>query len=82
MQKTAENNTEYSKKETISKIDHFAKSLAHAKMGSLGWNFFFQKRARNDSTRTVELFCAKNRWKKHRTFEKWDHFESQPFKSL
>ena len=41
--------------------------------------FFFQKHAKNDSTGTVELFCAKNRWKQHRIFEKWDHFQNRPF---
>ena len=37
-----------------------------------------QKRAKNDSTSTLELFCAKNRCKKHEIFEKWDHFENRP----
>ena len=37
-----------------------------------------QKRAKNDSTTTLELFCAKDRWKKHQIFEKWDHFENRP----
>ena len=27
---------------------------------------------------TLELFCAKNRWKKHQIFEKWDDFENRP----
>ena len=37
-----------------------------------------QKRAKNDSTSTLKLFCAKDRCKKHQIFEKWDHFESRP----
>ena len=37
-----------------------------------------QKRAKKDSTSTLELFCAKNRCKKHQIFEKWDHFENRP----
>ena len=37
-----------------------------------------QKHAKNYSTRTLELFCAKNRSKKHQIFEKWDDFENQP----
>ena len=34
--------------------------------------------AKNDSTRTLELFCAKNHSKKHQIFDKWDHFENRP----
>ena len=30
------------------------------------------------STRTLELFCAKNRSKKPQIFEKWDDFENRP----
>ena len=37
-----------------------------------------RKRAKNDYPGTLELFCAKNRWKKHQIFEKWDHFENRP----
>jgi len=74
VQKTAGKNTEYSRNETILKIS-LSKVYSPCKLGSLGWNFFFQKHAKIASTRTVELFCAKkNRWKKHRIFEKWDHF--------
>ena len=38
-----------------------------------------QKNNRKHSTRTLEVFCAKNRLKKHQIFETWDNFESQPF---
>ena len=30
------------------------------------------------STNHLEIFCVKNRSKKHEILEKWDHFESQP----
>ena len=33
---------------------------------------------KNHSTGTLELFCAKNRLKKHQKFKKWDHFENRP----
>ena len=37
-----------------------------------------QKHAKNDSTTTLELFCAKSTSKKHQIFEKWYHFENRP----
>ena len=77
-EKTAWKNSEYSRNETILKIDHFGKSIAHAKW-AIWVTFFFQKHAENGSTRTIELFCAHNHLKKHRIFEKWDHFENRPF---
>ena len=70
VQKTAGKNSQYSRKETILKIDHFGKSIAQAK--SVLWVkiFFLQKYAENECTRTIKLFCAKNRWKKRPVFEK------------
>ena len=48
-------------------------------MVSLGQKFKkFQKHAKNHSTRTLEMFCAKNRSKKHQVLEKWDDFENRP----
>ena len=64
VQKTAGKNSQYSRTETILKIDHFGKSIAHAKWAVWVKNFFLQKYAENESTRTIKLFCAKNRWKK------------------
>ena len=59
VQKTANKNSQYSRNETILKIDHFGKSIC--KMGSLGENIFFlQKYAENESKGTIKLFCAKN----------------------
>ena len=44
------------------------------------FNFFFsQKHAENDSTKTIELLCAKNRVQKHQIVEIWEHFENPPF---
>ena len=34
-----------------------------------------KKNAKNDSLIILELFCAKNRLRKHQIFEKWDDFE-------
>ena len=42
VQKTAGKNSRYSKNETISKIDHFGKSTAHAKWAVWVKNFFLQ----------------------------------------
>ena len=78
MQKTARKNTKYSRNETILKIGHLAKAIDFAKWSVWVKNSNGQKRAKNDSTSTLELFCAKNRLKKHQIFEKWDHFENQP----
>ena len=34
---------------------------------------------KNDSLRTLQLFCPKrNRWKKHQIFEKWENFKKRP----
>ena len=48
----------------MSKIDHFCRSIAHAKWAVWVQSFFSQRHAQNDFTTTIELFCAKNRWKK------------------
>ena len=84
MQKTARKNTKYSTHERILKIGYFAKAIAHAKAITFAkwsvWvkNLKCQKHAKNDSTRTLELFCAKNPSKKHQIFEKWEDFENRP----
>ena len=52
-QKTAGKNSQYSRKETILKIDHFGKSIAHAKWAVWVKNSFLQKDAENESTRTI-----------------------------
>ena len=60
------------------KIGHLAKAIDFAKWLVSVKNSKGQKRAKNDSTSTLELFCAKNRLKKHQIFEKWDHYENRP----
>ena len=70
VQKPAGKNTQYSRNETILKINHFGQAIAHAKCPVLVQFFFAQKHAENDSTRTIELFCTKNRWKKYPIFQK------------
>ena len=64
VQKTAKKNSQYLRNETILKIDHSRKSIAHAKWAVWVKNSFLQKDAENESTRTSKLFCAKNRLKK------------------
>ena len=71
MQKTALKNTKYSRNETILKIGHLAKAIAHAKVIAFAkwslWvkNYKCQKHAKNPSTGTIELFCAKKHLKKN-----------------
>ena len=68
----------------ILKIGHLAKAMAHAKAITFAkcsvWvkNQKCQKHAKNHCTRTLELFCAKNRSKKHQLLEKLDDFENRP----
>ena len=76
--KTAGKNTIYSRNKTIVKIGHLAKAIDFARWSAWLKNSNGQKRAKKDSTSTLELFCAKNRCKKHQIFEKWDHFENRP----
>ena len=64
VQKTAGKNSKYSRNKTILKIDHFGKSIAHAKWAVWVKIFFLQKYAENLFTRRIKLFCAKNRYKK------------------
>ena len=78
MQKTAWKNTKYSRNETILKIGHLAKAIDFAKWSVWVKNSNGKRRVKNDSTSTLELFCAKNCMKKHQIFEKWDHFENRP----
>ena len=71
------------KSPNIQKWDHFenrpsCKGYRLCKMVSLAQKFKSQKRAKNDFASKLELFCAKNRLKKHQIFEKWDHFENRP----
>ena len=60
------------------KIQHLAKAIDFAKWSAWVKNSNGEKRVKKDSTSTLELFCAKSRWKKHHIFEKWDNFENRP----
>ena len=61
VQKSAHKNTKYSKNERILKMGRFAKAIEFAKWSVWVKNENGQKHAKNDSTSTLELFCAKNR---------------------
>ena len=78
MQKTAGKNTKYSRNETILKIGHLAKAIAFAKWSVWLKNSNGQKRAKKDSTSTLELFCGKKPLEKTPNIRKWDYFESRP----
>ena len=57
------------------------KGYSLCKMVSLGQKLDMPKTCENLSTRTLQLFCAKKRSKKHQMFEKWDNFVNrQPWK--
>ena len=76
VQKTARKNTQYWRNETILKIGHLPKAIAHAKAIAFAkWsvsvkNYKCLKHAKNHSSRTVQLFSAKNDSKKHQILEK------------
>ena len=53
--------TKYSTNESILKMGHLAKAIDFAKWSVWVKNENGQKHAKNDSTSTVELFCAKKR---------------------
>ena len=78
MQKTAGKNTKYSRNELTLKIGHLAKAIGFAKWSVWVKNKNAQKYATNDSTRTLELFCGRNCWKKHQIFGKLEDFENRP----
>ena len=78
MQKTAPKNTKYSRNENILKIGHHAKAIAHAKSSLWVKSLNSKKHVKIHSTNHLELFCKKNRSKKHEVFENWDHFKNRP----
>ena len=78
VQKTAPKNTKYSRNETILKIGHHAKAIAHAKSSLWLKNQNSKKHVKIHSTNHLKWFCAKNRSKKHQIIEKWDHFKNRP----
>ena len=70
LQKTAPKNTKYSRNESILKIGHYAKAIAHAKSSLWLKNKNSKKHVKIHSTNHLQLFSAKNRSKKHEIFEK------------
>ena len=62
----------------IQQFSNLAKAIDFSKWSVWLKNSNGQKRGKNDSASKLELFCAKNRLKKHQLFEKWDHFENRP----
>ena len=78
LQKIAWKNTKCSRNETILKIGHLAKPIDFAKWSLWLKHWNGQKRVKNDSTSTLELFCGKKPCKNDHIFEKWDHFENRP----
>ena len=78
VQKTAWKNTKYSTNETILKIAHHAKPIAFVKSSLWVKNENSKKHVKIYSTSDLQMFCAKNRLKKHQIFEKWDDFENRP----
>ena len=65
MQKTAPKNTKYSRNETILKIAHHAKAIAHAKSSLWVKNQNSSKHVKINSTNHLQCFCAKKSSKKH-----------------
>ena len=78
VQKTALKNTKYSRNESILKIGHHAKAIAHAKSSLWIKKKNSKKHVKIHSTNHLQLFCTKDRSKKHQIFEKWEHFENRP----
>ena len=67
VQKTAPKNTKYSRNESILKIGHHAcKGYSPCEILTLAQKLKFQKKqVKIHSTNHLQLFCAKNRSKKH-----------------
>ena len=85
MQKTAPNNTKYSKNETVLKISHLIKAIAHAKavafakkMLSLTEKLKMQKKRKEPFWINISVVLWKKPLKKHQIFEKWDDFGNRP----
>ena len=59
VQKPASQSTNYSRNETILKIGHYAKAIAHAKSSLWLKNSNSKKHVKIHSTNHLQLFCAK-----------------------
>ena len=69
VKKNSSKKTNYSRNEIILKIVHFGKGIAHAKSSFSIKNENCKKHVKIHSTNHLELFCEKNRSKKHEIFE-------------
>ena len=78
VQKTAPKKTKYSRNESIFKIGHHAKTIAHAKSSLVAQKIKIAKNIKIHSTNHLHLFSGKNRSKNHQIFEKWAHFQNRP----
>ena len=58
--KTARKNTKYYRNESILKIGHYAKAIAHEKSSLWVKKYNCKKHVKIHSTNHLELFCAKN----------------------
>ena len=63
VEKTAAKNTIYSRNETLFKIGHHAKAIAHAKSSLQVKNLNSKKHVKIHSTNHLQLICAKKRSK-------------------
>ena len=81
VQKRARKNTKYSRNETILKIGHHAKAIAHAKSSLWVKNEISKKLVKIHSTNHLELICEKSPCRKHQIFKKYDHFGLQPLEN-
>ena len=68
--KTAKKNTKYSRNESILRIGHHAKAIAHAKSQFGSELKIPKKHVKIHSTTHLKLFCDKKRSKTHEKFEK------------
>ena len=68
--KPLEKKLNWSRKETILKIDHHAKAIAHAKYSFSIKNQNVKKRVEIHSTSHLQMVCAKSGSKKDQIFEK------------
>ena len=65
LQKTAPKNTQYSRNDSISKIGHHGKAIAHAKSSIWLKNYNSKTHVKIHSTNHSQLFSAKYRSQKH-----------------
>ena len=70
VQKTAGKNSQNPKNETILKIDHFGKSIAHANWAVWVKNSFLQKFPKMNLQEQLSCCVQKNCWKKQPIFAK------------